>query len=398
MVAADLDNDGDLDLAAAGYSGNMSLYTNAGDGTFDARTDLVSIPGSSIGAADFDGDGKIDLVVSGASPGGITLLSADQQGVFQPWSNLPAGVYPGNLYIADLDGDGAPDMAVANGESEELTLLWNERGGAFTVACLQPGRGATFVAGGDLDTDSRIDLVITNINRKTMAPIRNLGSRTFLAPSCFIAAKELQSLTAADMDGDGRLDLLVDQTTSMGLHLNDGQGGFNGRNLAIKTFGTIVAEDLNGDGQNDIVSGGNSGELYVSLNAGHALFPTAKTYQTLLKPFLRAADMDGDGHPDLIGLSDSPASVCLLLNDGHGAFAAPTCVRFDIDNEEFSATAADFDGDGDLDVCLQLSVPRRGSARFPGSPAASVRTGQRSPGVERRSGLRLLHPMLTGRE
>ncbi|MGZ0171912.1 MAG: sulfatase-like hydrolase/transferase [Planctomycetales bacterium] len=268
-------------------------------------------------------------------------------------ANLSASVR-----IADVDHDKDLDVIVANGRHwpQQNFLLINQGRAQFSVQRRLGEELATTYATelGDLDGDGDLDIAVGN----DMAPNRvflNDGSGRFDPGAEFGEISSVRSLTLADIDGDKDLDILE---TSRGrqnqFYLNDGNGRFDSGQLFGKrddsTIDVAVA-DLNLDGHPDLVLANRDGQQnYVLLNDGHTKFARQIPFGTG-KDQTRAvavADIDGDGKPDLVvGNIGQPNAV--YLGDGKaGVRAVANFGRKD--GKTYSLAVADMDNDGDLDL------------------------------------------------
>ncbi len=143
VFSADLDGDGDLDLATANVgTDDVSVLLNNGDGTFAAHSvyPVGSFP-VSVFSVDLDGDGHLDLAVANSDSRDLSVLLNNGDATFATHSVYSVGVYPNSVFSADLDGDGDLDLATANQFSDNVSVLLNEPGtGVETTPELVPAR------------------------------------------------------------------------------------------------------------------------------------------------------------------------------------------------------------------------------------------------------------------
>ena len=204
----------------------------------------------------------------------------------------------------------------------------------------------------DLNGDGLPDLVVS-------------GPRVHLAesPSGYAAAQDLGGaylghVVALDLDGDGDLDLAGTASPDPAspfviVHLNDGSGSFPASStFLLPGIGeALVAADLNGDGLPDLACTlPDSDEVAVLLGSSGGGFLAASTYAAGTDPeHLVRGDLDGDGLDDLV-VTTAGGEVAVLLNTGGGTF--PTRVPYSVGPDLRGVEAADLDDDGDLDLVV----------------------------------------------
>ena len=370
MEAVDLDSDGDKDIvcgsaAPAPTPGVVVVLLNAGGLSFaSVITYPAGVTPYHLAAGDVDQDGDVDIVTGDLGAGTISVLRNQGLGVLQSPEPYATGGAPWDVDLADFDGDGLLDGASVDGTGKVLTVLRQRNGGRFHWPEPVPtvsGTGATLVA--DLTGDGRVDLV-----RTRSASIPTIAFQLGLPVGQFAPAVEFASsftgspsLTAQDFDGDGDLDVGV--LVSGFLHLHDNLGGGNfGPPTLIATGGvsnTVVAADLDADGDRDIActhaapdfGWGAVVHVVERTPSGHAL-PVAHSIPGF-PDALAVADHDGDGRPDLIvSMWASPAGVLTLRNLGGLAFDPPVYIFSLPFNTSPRTTIVDLDGDGDLDYAM----------------------------------------------
>jgi RHS repeat-associated protein len=377
ITSADLNGDGNLDLIAAGSQvGNdphvMRIWFGSGNGQFHSPLDLDSPDGArltKVVAIDLDFDRDLDLVAASAGTSAAVAYYNNGLGEFGPPRMTPRGYenYRATIAVGDFNRDAALDLASGSATSQVILNLGDGVGSFRSYAAVEVGDylTPTFYADGlaaaDLDRDGDPDLV--SIIKSTIAVSLNNGNGTF-APREDHDIYELnlrENLHVADMNGDGRLDVI-----SVGYQLNvllgDGFGGF-GDPLASEgvystSFNASDVGDVDGDGDLDVVfaiqSTFNPG-TYLFRNNGNGTFAAAETIANAEMGVAgaRLADMNRDGILDLVtsvaDFANNMYSVAVQTGNGQGGFGPPA--RFPLSGPSLSQLAiGDLNGDNYPDV------------------------------------------------
>ena len=187
------------------------------------------------------------------------------------------------------------------------------------------------------------------------APVLNvLLNSTFAAKSDFGVGANPSSVTSADVNGDGKLDLITanSDANSVSVLLGNGAGGFAAKvDFAVGTLpDSVISADVNGDGKLDLITANrNSNNVSVLLGNGAGGFGAKTDFGVGAVPrSVTSADVNGDGKLDLITAKRDSNNVSVLLGDGAGSFAAKA--DFAVGSPTFSVTSADVNGDGKLDL------------------------------------------------
>ncbi len=387
LAAADFNKDGKVDIAVS-TGLVVSVFLGNGDGTFTPGGSYASI--NDVGyltATDLDGDGNVDLYIGLASGGffggdqfevdQVYALMGNGDGTFQGAPALPFSYTGTNL--ADLNGDGNLDAVGVNADSSFSTYLGDGKG------------NFTFKA-------------------KIAVPPAAVGGQS-------VSIGEIDSLALADINGDGKPDLVFIGTTSAGsggvpaifYALGNGDGTFQPANYYLvptllpnadaeinKSISNIRLADFNNDGKQDLIYSFNDTDQQtqtayvgtaVQLSSGNV---TYQSPQTLLyysgsvaggstvqqsSPVVAIADINKDGKLDIVMMPESMTpnattnqdtySVQVALGDGQGGFSAPVAVAtadllqtgYIYGTQSAPVVLADMNGDGNLDLVVLGSSP-----------------------------------------
>ena len=323
---------------------------------------------------------------------------------FQPPVSYPVGTGPAAVAVGDFNADGTPDLAVTNSGSGDVSILLGNGDGTFQAAVNfdagMPNPEA--LATGDFSRDGKVDLAV--FEPGVLSVLLGQGDGSFQAAKTLALPTTTAKMASADFNLDRKLDLAVSDfdpiNESIDILLGKGDGTFqSAKQTSVGSrdpFGnaSFAAADINGDGKPDlVVSGDHSINVFLgngdgtfgqgtSINVPDALLPNNPIYPigTLYASFsitdVRTADINGDGRADLVVLAEGFGKVCqsgacigtndrseaisLFLGNGDGSFqgeqAFAAAVRLVGSDGQLHGSQivgmllGDFDGDGAIDV------------------------------------------------
>ncbi|MGW4649837.1 FG-GAP-like repeat-containing protein [Kitasatospora sp. NPDC004289] len=346
---------------------------------------------AAVAIGDLNGDGTPDLVTAIRAEG-LGVFLGTGGGAFGAVTKYPAprtvsSVFLTSAVIRDLNGDGHQDV-VSQDSRGNVALVWLGDGsgvlGTGAKAQLNPVPGCdttgdnpcvarfpTDVAVGDFDGNGTPDLATSNANTANVSVVLGNGDGTFgtAAQSALGGGANPQGIAAADLDADGRLDLVTanSSTGTLSVLLGDGSGGF-GAASGVASGVTLPSEvrlaDVNADGRADavVVAPGSPGRVAVLLGDGAGGFGTANVLTAGVNlSSASVADLNGDGHADLAVAGADSNEVLVLEGDGTGAFGSPVAFGLAGGRNPQAVAVADLDGDGRPDIATANS---NGSATF----------------------------------
>lgn len=354
LTAADFDGDGKSDLAAVVVNTNQVavLRNTSQSGSINFAVPVNFGTGAVpfyIATADFNGDGKPDLAVTNQNANTVSVLrntSVPGTISFATRLDFATNSLPLNIATADLDGDGKVDMVTVDANADSVSVFRNTTASSDTITFaaglgIWAGGGPTGIALGDLDGDGKPDMVVCDPAYNRCLVFRNTsepGTISFAAGVSYTAGTYPQSASIADLDGDGKPELIISNSSSNNLYVF--------RNLSSPGTINLAAPDT--------ISAG-SGPSCISIS-----------------------DINGDGKPD-ITLADASSNAASVLQNrstpGNIAFAP--FVLFPVGAGPEGIASGDFDGDGRPDMALanyggsqstNISVlhNRMGTLQYPG--------------------------------
>jgi len=429
LSSSEFTADGQPALAVANYySDSGSIYLGATPPgalvpVFLPRADFAAgVHPAAVAVGDFNGDSRPDLALPNQTGETVTVLlnaTVPQSAApaLQPVQSFAVGSWPSGVAVGDFNGDMQVDLAVADRAGHTVSVLVNTTKPFDTAAGFVPRQVfggflcPTGIVVGDFNGFGRPGLAVTNVCNSTVSVLLNpapldyvIAQLPVVAPLYEIdpATSEftfVESVKAADFNGDGRPDLAVsilkmdpmvsEFSGSLGIHVSTVAAGDLKPSFAAPQFidlgavtGCLVEADFNRDGRPDLALAGRDGNVWVLLNTTPAGSPVISFATPLpfaaeppitammMSPIMAATagDMDGDGNPDIVvnGFyidveADPPdifANIAVLRNTtaaGSPTASFAAAQRF-VTSDDLAlggvVDTGDFNTDGRLDVAF----------------------------------------------
>jgi hypothetical protein len=281
------------------------------------------------------------------------------------------------LAAGDFNRDGRADLVFAGGfvHFGQGTMLLTSLGGGRFSDATTIGPPATALRVCDFNGDGLLDIVAAT-TQSGLVVLLGRGDGTFTQNPPVAAGLTVSSLVAADLDGDGKCDIVFTTFSGVFWIRGQGDGGFGsviqlvdgGRDLGTEVplqLTGLSASDLNGDGLTDLAFGTNDLAIYVVVGTGGGRFsaltriPTTDHVAEIL-----SADVNGDGRTDLLLLKRDVNALQILQGTADGRFSP--LAQAVLGTDPASMAVGDFDSDGRPDIVVTDSTSGA-LGHFPGA-------------------------------
>jgi hypothetical protein len=325
VAFGDFNKDGIVDMVvgsdAFGTTSGIRVLLGKAGGGYQAPLNITGTYRPDwLGVADMNGDGLLDLVAQAYSS--VSVWAGKGDGTFQSATTISTGSAAiSSVAIGDLNGDARPDIVVSRGQTwsttatDSLVILAKSGGGFNSPVALNAGQNTVALALADLNGDGKLDLAAANYGFTGSAPsagkisiLLGKGDGTFQTPVNYTAAQNPGTLAVADVNGDGKLDLVAGTTTGTDCYIavlpGNGSGGF-GAAVTTGIFSQpvrLLVLDLDRDGKPDVLTSHQWDDAPFVTMRGNGDGTFGKGQYWLAghgSKNLAAADLTGDGKAEV---------------------------------------------------------------------------------------------------
>ncbi|MDR6528559.1 hypothetical protein J2787_003996 [Chryseobacterium rhizosphaerae] len=367
--AADFNNDSKMDLISVSFGDDKVAWYEGinGTGSFTPEkvltTDVNSL--NTVSAGDIDGDGDADIISLSRKNKIAWYKNTNGLGDFSGVQKIIRNDIrlQSQVTLADMDHDGDNDVVFMGEADPSITYryAWLENDGAGNFAIEHPivnlGMEPTYRNTiGDFNGDGKKDIAFMASSTKLKVAF-NTGNGNFSAPQEFLnpAIGSVGILQNEDVDGDGDQDIIITNDGKIKWYENiDGLGNFTAEHVVASSsngFTKLYFADLDGDGDRDISfvnANGNKIGWFENINAQGSFGPEKViSTGTAVSPYaIVAMDIDGDGRKDIVTNSQTQPKLRWYKNNGNGVFDATPQLITNNTGSVVSLLSADLNGDG----------------------------------------------------
>ena len=353
LAAGDFTGDQNPDLVFAKGSSDVYFYTGNGNGTLQSAVTISGThPVYHLASGDFNADGNRDIAFSDdySSGSAIWIRLGNGAGGFAAAVEVPASP-SGELVIADVNRDGIDDILVGSSFAGSISIVSGVVSGMFGPAQNYfMAYGISSISVADWNGDGWLDLGSTQQDNSIVIAFANGTGGFSSAVPIGSGLGYASRMIVGDFNGDGKTDFTVSGVYGvLTMYLGNGSGGFASGFLAGIAGDAIVA-DFNRDGLSDLASASRDVAILLGSSTGRFFeFHTVGGFTGAGPPLF--GDFDGDGRQDVLG-GDGYTTRVLWNDPGGLTEGAPIQTT-----SNTPLAAGDFNGDGKADLAMATSYP-----------------------------------------
>ncbi|CAF3375562.1 unnamed protein product [Rotaria socialis] len=315
VVIGDFNNDKQLDVIVTNsYDNTVSILLGYGNGSF-ANQITFSTGNSPWGAAigDFNNDTILDIVFANSRNKSVSILLGYGNGSFASQMTFSTNTFPWGVAVGNFNKDITLDIFVTNSADNNVSVLLGYGNGSFAYqGTYSKGSSPQGLGVVDFNNDSRMDIVVANFNNETVSVLLRKDRGALNITNTFAAATGslLRSFFVVDVNNDTLLDIIVCNygTDNINVLIGLGKGTFGSKityPVGLETHpGSITVDDLNKDGQMDIiVANYETKNLVTFLGSGNENFENLGTYSArfdFAPSIIAVGNFNNDGRLEIL--------------------------------------------------------------------------------------------------
>jgi hypothetical protein len=373
IAVGDFNNDSRLDIVVANHLNyNIGIFLGYGNGTFSRQVTFSTGTNSypiSVAVADFNNDSRLDIVVADFWADRIDLFFGYGDGTFSDVITYSTGSYSGpvSVVVGDFNNDTQLDVAVTNSNTDNIGVFFGNGNGTFssqTTFSTGNGSRSYSMAIGDFNNDNQLDIAIANLGNNNFGVLLGCVNGTFFSQLTYLTGdgSQPQFIAVGDFNNDSRLDVVVanQATDNVAVFLGYASESF----LSAPAYSTgfssqptsIAVGDFNNDTRLDIVVTNNGTDnVMVLFGSGYGTFVSQTTYSTGYSSYpcwVAVGDFNNDSRLDIVVANSGTNNVSIFLGNGTGTFLSQTKYSTGLGSQPYSVAVLDFDNDTRLDIAV----------------------------------------------
>jgi hypothetical protein len=373
VIVADFNNDNIYDIAASNHGNDeIVIFYGYGNGSFQLARNYSTGSGSrpyGIAAADFNNNKHLEIVVALSGTGDIAVLTEYDAAEFvnQIQYSTGSAPQPFSVAIGDFNNDNRSDIVVANSGTDNLDILFGSDNGTFGMEMAYPigtDSHPQYVITCDINKDNQLDIVSVNSKMNSISVIMGYGNGSFAEQIMYSTGSSSYpyAVASGDLNNDTRLDLVIanEGTDSIGIFSGFDYATFQNQvnysnNNTLTPLGIIVG-DFNNDGYLDIAATfSGSDKISILLGHGNGTFTIMMTYSTGNGSYpwgIVVGDFNNDDRSDIVVTNSGTNNIGVLLGYGNGSFATVMLYSTGNKSSPIGVAVADFNNDSRLDIVV----------------------------------------------